>query len=225
MVKRLLAATSLLVGLSFVIALVAASAQGGSRGPASVPGMTVPVAKGAAPAAPTSSSVIFSNLGPGGTYYAGDGWCVEPNAGGCGPYQAVAMPFTPSAGNQVTQIDLGLTHYSGTNDAVIKLQQDNGGVPGTVLGSWPVAGQPPFGSCCGLTTIHVSPTIPVGAGRTYWVVAYPGVGTAPTDVWNWSSYLYGTTFAIDQGGGWFDVYDYASAFDVLGCGKLCKVSP
>jgi len=175
----------------------------------------------------STASVIYSNLGPGGAYYPYDGWCVhgDVSAGVCTGYQKVAMPFTGNGGT-VTQIDLALTNSGGTNNATVQLVRDEAGVPGAVLGSWSVANQPPLGGCCALTTIHVSPTIPVGAGKKYWVVAGPGPNNQDdtADVWNWNSQLSTGTYAYNNGSGWTTAQSPVSAFDVLGCGKLCRVS-
>lgn len=172
---------------------------------------------------PSGAFVIYSNLGPGNAYACCIGWTVSESGSGPG-YFTSAMSFTPSSSAQVTQIDVALGHVSGANNATIELARDAGGIPGTVLGAWGVAGQPPLGTCCGLTTIHTG-LIPVGAGRTYWVVAIAGPnGSDDTeDAWNFNTT--GATGGDIYNGTWFMYGNPTGAFDVIGCGKICKVSP
>jgi hypothetical protein len=183
----------------------------------------VALAAGRAEASAASGQVvIYSNLGPGGSYSVGGGFCVSGLGSSCAVYEAIAMPFTGNGG-RVTQIDMALTYSSGTNHATVQVAADNGGVPGQVLGTWSVANQPPFHTCCTLTTVAVSPSISVAAGRKYWVVANPGSNDT-FDVWNITYNLLTGSSAINQGSGWTPTYDYLSAFDVLGCPKLCKAT-
>jgi len=227
-----LLAPALLVALAAIAALTG-RAQASATHPAQahLGGVVHVQSSGAAGAAfATPNQVIFNNLGPGGAYDGGNGWCVNDTAaggGGCGlgPYQKFAGRFTGD-GSRVTQIDLALTHWSGTNNATIELAADGGGVPGTVLASWSVANQAPFGSCCVLTTVLASPSIPVGAGRYYWVVAIAGPSITHTgsDVWNWTYGDPNGPTAFNQGGGWIPYGGPTVGFDVLGCAKLCKVT-
>ncbi len=140
-----------------------------------------------------------------------------------------ANAFTPSTGSQITRIDLALTNVSGTNNATVELARDNGGLPGAVIRSWSVAGQPPFGGCCTVTTINVSPLIPVGAGHQYWLIAIagPNVLNDTWDAWNFTYNGASTGPVMSWNGAtWIDnTGSPSSAFDVLGCGKLCKVYP
>jgi hypothetical protein len=226
------------VGLALVVGVAAASISAAAAGA----GTHAVVAKGpittttakvgaasVAPAVPLGAQVIFSNFGPpGNAYNAGVGWTVSEPGSPPGLFQN-ANAFTPSVGSQVTRIDLALTHVSGVNNAVIKLATDNGGIPGTVLGSFFVFGQPPFGTCCAVTTVNVSPIIPVAAGHKYWVVAVAGPNGANNtwDAWQ-LTYNGASTGAVKSWNGstWLDFTgDPSGAFDVIGCGKLCKVFP
>jgi hypothetical protein len=165
--------------------------------------------------------VFFSNLGPGSSFQS-DGWCVSGPASSCGSRFDEAMSFVPSVNGRVTRIDIGLTNFSGPNSATVLLAQDNGGVPGHVLGQWAVSGQPPFGSttCCP-TTIILPATVPIGAGRTYWVIARAGT-TTTNDGWNWNYYGTVGTYAYStNGSNWSTSYDTISAFAVIGCTGAC----
>jgi hypothetical protein len=134
----------------------------------------------------------------------------------------------------VTQIDVALTNGAGANNATIKLARDDGsggpsafGLPGAVIGSWSVASQPPFGGCCTVTTVMISPSIPVGAGKRYWVIAEPGPNFFKTtvDIWNFNEFFDGGPSALALNGtGWFRADLYQGAFDVLACPKVCKVT-
>ena len=145
---------------------------------------------------PAGQVVIYSNLGPGGSFDPWSSWCVyvhpfpPANPALCPPSpQAVAMALAAGNGGRVTQIDLGLT-WEGhpTNTATVQLATDTGYPnPGqALLGSWQVADQPLIYDCpCGLTTVDVSPAIPVEAGRRYWVIVRPGTDNT-VDIWNYT---------------------------------------
>jgi hypothetical protein len=77
-----------------------------------------------------------------------------------------------------------------------------------------------------LTTVYTG-LIPVRAGRTYWVVATagPNVSNNTWDAWNFNT-TGATSGTIDYySGTWHtQVGQPSGAFDVIGCGKICKVS-
>jgi hypothetical protein len=175
------------------------------------------------PALPSGSFYVYNNFGPGNAYDCCVGWTVS-ESGSIPGYFTSAMSFTPSSSAQVMQIDLALSSVAGTNNATIQLARDAGGIPGTVIGTWGVAGQPAVGGCCTVTTVHTG-LIPVGAGRTYWVVAIAGPnGSNDTwDAWNWNTT--GATGGDIYNGTWFMYGNPTGAFDVIGCGKICKVAP
>jgi hypothetical protein len=168
---------------------------------------------------------IFNNLGVfPNTYACCGGWTVSGPQSAFNRFEA-AMAFTPSQSAFVTRIDVALSHELGTNKATIELAQDSGGLPGAVIRTWSVANQPPFLSCCALTTINVSPLISVDAGKQYWLIATAGQNT--WDTWNGNTIgqlgpVADNNFAS---GGWILSGSAATegAFDVIGC-KLCKVS-
>lgn len=218
------------VACAVLVAIVAGLGVASAAGASGTPWIThVPATGCKAPStsSPTLSQgafYIYNNLGAGDTYNSCIGWNVSEPGGG-GSFTS-AMSFTPSSSAQVTQIDVALSHISGTNNATIELARDDGGgIPGTVLGSWSVSGQPAFGTCCGLTTVYTG-VIPVGAGRTYWVVAIAGPNGAndTDDRWNWNTTgATGGDFYAPPN--WYMYGNPTGAFDVIGCGKICKVSP
>ncbi len=185
-------------------------------------------APGGAAAAPAvspqlgSNTLFFSSLGPGGSFQA-TGFCVNGPTGPCGGRFDEAASFVPAVSGRVTQIDVGVTHAVGTNAAVVKLAQDNGGVPGAVLGSWSIANQPTYGATCCATAISISPSISIGAGRTYWVIAVAGASNTD-DAFNWNYNGTSGTYAYSTNGtSWTLTGGPPGAFDVIGCSKLCKV--
>ena len=170
--------------------------------------------------------MIFDNLGFGGSYQSGIGWTVSEPASPVTLHKP-AMAFTPAADSQITRIDVALGHVSGTNNATIQLARDSGGLPGTISQSWPVFAQPTFGTCCTLATINLSTLIPVGAGKQYWLIAKtgPNVANNTWDAWNLNSVGQDGPVAADTGSGFVSLgTDDEGAFDVIGCGKLCKVN-
>jgi hypothetical protein len=230
-----------LTGLVLVVAAVAglsvAAAAGAGTRPA-VPKAAItrttvkPGAATTAAALPFGSQMIFNNFGPAlNAYNPGTGWTVSETGSGTGTLWENANAFTPSVGGQITRIDIALSNYFGTNNATVELVQDNGGLPtGQVLGAWSVAGQAPFGSCCAVTTINTGRLIPVGAGRQYWLVAVPGPNfqNDTWDAWNWTynNASTGPNMSYEGGVGWIDnTGDPSGAFDIVGCGKVCKVYP
>ncbi len=221
--KGRLACTVLVAGLA---GLGIASVAGASGTPwiTRVPGAAGAPTSTSSPSLPQGAFYIYNNFGPGNAYNCCVGWTVGESGSSVG-LAASAMSFTPSSNAQVTQIDLALGHVGGTNNATIELARDNGGIPGAVIGSWGAAGLPAFGSCCGVTTVHTGTLIPVGAGRTYWVVAIAGPnGSNDTwDAWNWNTT--GATGGDYYNGTWYQYGNSTGAFDVVGCAKLCKVYP
>jgi len=125
--------------------------------------------------------MVFSDYGPGMTFSSILGWCVSgPDNPNCGPDNVrwVASPFTPSGNFTLTQVDLALLAFTGTNGAVIELVNSQNGLPGsTVLESWTVTN---------LTSGNVSLTSPGGvtlqSGIQYWLVAMPSADDT-IDVW------------------------------------------
>ena len=206
-----------------VAGLGIASAAGATGTPWITRTTAAPGARTSAPALPSGAFYIYDNFGPGNAYDCCNGWTVS-ESGSIPGYFTSAMSFVPSSSAQVTQIDLALGHVTGTDNATIELARDNGGDPGTVLGSWSVAGQPTFGSCCTVTTVHTG-LVPVGAGRTYWVLAIAGPNGS-NDTWDaWNFNTTGAVGGAIYNGTWFHYGNPTGAFDVIGCGKICKVSP
>jgi len=230
MIRRTLLLVGLLVGAGAAIALLGGRAQAARPVPPKVGSAPVAAAKPkprlsagstkAEASVGAPRAVIYDNLGPDNSYSLPGGWCIDGTAAGCGVFAVEAMPFVGNGG-RVTQIDLALTYFGGTNAAIVQLAADDGGLPGTVLRSWTVEGMPFYGTCCEVTTVTASPSIPVRAGTQYWVAVLPFAADT-SEVWNWTTDDLQGSFASDLGSGWGPYFDHVSAFRVLGCQKLCK---
>jgi hypothetical protein len=190
--------------------------------------MAGPATSAAPPASlPIGSVVIHNNFGPSYGYNCCTGWTASESGSAPGLYRA-ANAFVPATSAWVTQIDVALSNNSGTNNATISLASDNGGVPGTILGSWSVANQPHFGSlsCCVVATVHTSRMIPLGAGGQFWLIVDggPNVANNTWDAWNWNTTGDTGLDAYNHGAGWvLQPAQTLGAFDVIGCAKLCRV--
>lgn len=176
----------------------------------------------AAPAAVRADQVIYSNLGPGGTYFGG--------AFAVTDFQSVAAPFTVmgSSNFSLSRIDIALTFFRSefpvTTDATLELLNNSGSAtPGsTVLSTWNLTNLPNSTS----TSIQPGQTISgitgitLDAGTTYWLAVFAPSGRIDViDTWDsaTSNQSLGTA-AISQnaGGMWFPVNGGNLAFDVLG---------
>jgi hypothetical protein len=219
MIRSRLLLTGLLAVAVAAIALVGGQARAASPTPPRV-GAAPPKASVARPAVTGSSTVIYDNLGPANNYEQFQGWCIDGTAAPCGVFALIAQPFTGNGG-RLTQIDLALTHYGGTNAATVELHADSAGLPGELLRTWSVTDLPPYGSCCPVTSLAASPSIPVGTGKVYWIVVTPGADDTSV-VWNWNTQGAAGTWADDLGSGWSPFTGILSAYRVLGCSKLCK---
>jgi len=235
MIKHKLFVAALLVGVLGTVAVVAGRAQAGARSAKSAGPITrvAPMASAvtssaASPASlPFGSVFIHNNFGPSDGYNCCTAWTVGASASVPGLFRA-ANAFVPATSAWVTQIDVALSNAAGTNNATISLASDNGGVPGTILGSWSVANQPVFGSlsCCVVATIQTGRLIPLGAGRQFWLIVDggPNVANNTWDTWNWNTTGDTGLDAYNTGAGWVLQPDMTlGAFDVIGCPKICKV--
>jgi hypothetical protein len=133
-----------------------------------------------------SPITIFSSFGPGYTV-AGDSLCVygssvASSCGGSGTFVwAPAAAFMSTGNYVVSQIDVSLNWFQGTDSATVSLFTDVGNVPGVLLGSWAVSGQqdlpaPPLTTIAGITGITLT------NGVSYFLQIAPG-GADTKDGW------------------------------------------
>jgi hypothetical protein len=168
--------------------------------------------------------VIFSNLGfkyPKGYYFCCYGDTISGPNSQIGSTIWVATQFTPAADASVKEIDLGVGWVSGTNKVIINIAEDDGGVPGNVLGSWPATGLGTFGDCCQLATATGIKHVKLTAGTPYWIY----VSTDDSDSDTWAAWPFNSTDETDpmpvagyDGTSWtnFGSFPPAMSFAVLG---------
>lgn len=144
-----------------------------------VAGISVSLAAGAC------GDVVYDSFGPGGST-TGLGWYVTVGGDSFGVDAEMANTFTVVGGDYLLQsIALPLwAQLGGSDDVVVSVYEDNGGVPGTLLDTVDVMNQVPFrddqGPLHGEATITAmfSGNALLTAGNRYWVgVAETGPGT------------------------------------------------
>lgn len=126
-------------------------------------------------------ATIFSNLGPTATddYYDSNGYNVDGPSNSSGlSEQWIAIPFTPRANAHVTTISAPIGYIAGTEEVVISLYSDSGGLPGSQLASGTTTSMPAFGTCCTLATVTITSTA-VTKGTQYWIVGSSDDTNAP----------------------------------------------
>lgn len=174
------------------------------------------------------ASVIFTNFGQSGNLFqAGSG---IPLTGYTTPssftgFVAQAFAFTPTVSFTLAEIDIALSHVSGTNDGLVSLWTDSGGSPGTVLSSWITGPVPAFGECCTYQAFvpNVQPINLVGQQR-YWILAVAN-GFSSTLIWNSNSLgLSGPSASMVNGGPYTTGTTRQGAFQVLGTATVPEVS-
>jgi hypothetical protein len=175
------------------------------------------------PAPPAAGLVtIFSNMFPVkgnmyndtlGYYVAGPDNSIQGQ-----DEQWISIPFTPAVNAHVEELQLAVGIISGTSLFDVTLASDDGGIPGTSLGTKSVTDIPEWGACCKLVTVKFkAPGIAVTAGTQYWIVATPDDVFAAdfTGAWAFSN-LDWVSGNVGQAG-WYSIYDsYWPAGNVLG---------
>ena len=164
-----------------------------------------------------AASVIYSNLGSGGSFACCSGWAVNGPAYNLPGPSWLAFAFTPNDNGNVSQIDVALTYGSGTNAVTVSLLSDNSGVLGTTLGAWSLQNIPPVlaprtGT---LQTISVfPPNIHLTGGDTYWLQVAVG---GDNSNFAWNDNPTGVTGMLAQPGGYRTTFgNPIGAFDILG---------
>jgi len=119
------------------------------------------------------ADTIFNDYGPGMTFGSGASCVSGPSTPNCGPLNVrwVASPFTPNGNFVLTQIDLAVQAFSGTNGAIVQLVNDQSGLPGTtVLESWVSNSLPAYPSG---NLALISTGTALHSGTQYWIIAKP----------------------------------------------------
>ena len=154
---------------------------------------------------PSDADVIVNEFGNGNGVMHGIAWDVNSTF-------ISTVQFKPLLDYWVTEIDVALVNAQGTNAATISLlTSTKDGLPGKVLGSWKVSGQP-TADTGPLTRIRNIPGIRIEAGKNYFLRIAPADDTT-IDSWTFGE---GESVTLYNG----DTLAYAStnapAFDIIG---------
>jgi len=218
--------SGLFIGLGILAISVSASAQGSNTGIVKLNGGRSAILR-MAPAQPVTTAVlppsnlvkIYSTLGTGNNVYStlsADG-ILGTDTGQMLP-EMVANGFRPKADHVVTEVQVGATHFQGTNVLVVSVNQDNHGVPGKVLHTWRFSNLPDAWTCCTLQTGKYAKGIPVQKGKLYWVVLRPEKQFQ--DTWDFWAHNFaekqGHYYSNNTGSGWNTSYQVLAAVGVFG---------
>lgn len=122
---------------------------------------------------PVHATVVYSSLGPGGTYVTYEGAEFSGPASSGGLFSS-GFSFQPATTLNLDSIQVAVGTISGSNAFSLSLQAANGpsGMPGTVLETFQVTDQMgPFGSANPLISATSVTHPQLDAGNTYWLVA------------------------------------------------------
>jgi hypothetical protein len=160
------------------------------------------------------ASVIYSDLGPDGSYTNSLGLIVGQPAGWS---QAAEFVNGTGARADVTQIDLGLTHSIGTNGAVASLWSANGNTLGTELASWNLSNQPDNATATNtLTSITNISGLLLQPGASYFLEVSPAASDT-LDSWNLNNRSAATLIvSTSPTSGTVSSMGAAPAFDIQG---------
>jgi hypothetical protein len=214
------------IGVGILAISVAASAQGNNVGVVKLNGgrnaiLATAPAQPLTPAQlpPSSLVTIYSTLGTGDHVYSTFSaiGILGTKTGQPWP-EMVGNGFRPKSDHLVTEVEVGATHFQGTNVLVVSLNEDNHGVPGKALHTWHFSNLPDVWTCCTLQTGKYAKGIPVEKGKLYWVVLRPEEKFQDTwDFWadNFAE-KQGKYFSSNIGSGWNTSYQVLSAVGVFG---------
>jgi hypothetical protein len=153
-------------------------------------------------------SIAYTDLGPGGSHLVA-GFPIA------GPSQSLADPFTASIGGTLSQIDLGLHNFLGTNSAVISIYTDTNNNLGTLLFSATITNLPPF---VGITSNALASLYPTSGvlvkGNNYFLVVAPGAADTE-DFWGTNNTGASGIVLLGEGGSYFSIgNNLLNPFDV-----------
>lgn len=144
-----------------------------------------------------ADSIIFSTLGPRGTYDPGVAYGVSGPLSQNEGAAAIGQRFVPTADFAFDTVEVALNWLLDTNAGIVSLMTDRGGRPESVLESFGFTDRPHLSSTDTALALGVSLLRPLlRAGTPYWIVA-----TAEGDafmVWNFNNTgQFGTAFRIN----------------------------
>lgn len=130
---------------------------------------------------PATASVLFSDLGTGTTVYSTtSGWAVEGSANSTRSSFDTAQLFTVAGSGtfQVTQIDLGVTNFSGLSTFFAAIYTDFAGNPDIDVtnAQWTnLTTTTSAGNCCGLVSITGITGVTLTGGQSYFMLLGPNL--------------------------------------------------
>ena len=129
-----------------------------------------------------ANPIVFSNLGPGGTYDGSSGWIV----GEIGHDFDQATSFVVNTTAKLDFLELGVGFEGGTNALTVWLMTDDGGLPRTIIESFQLFNVPTFGSSSTLLTTATSALHPWLLTATVYWVAVSATQPQSLFAWNWN---------------------------------------
>jgi hypothetical protein len=167
---------------------------------------------------------LFSDLGTGSTVYSTtSGWVISSSNSGASTTTADLFTVSGVGNFSVTQIDLGVTNFEGSDTFDAAIFTDVSGAPGSDVGSveWnSLTTSTPYDTCCGLVSITGITGLTLTGGQSYFLILGPANITQESENVLMSNTL-GVTgdvqYSINGGTNWNnDGTSTLGAFDVLG---------
>lgn len=171
-----------------------------------------------------ADSVLFNDLGSGGTVYnCCTGWTVS-GSGGTETSVTAANLFTVSGSGSfsVSEIDLAVGNVDGPDTFYASIWTDVGGNPGSQLAGayWSTSTSVTFGDCCGLVSITGITGVDLTGGSDYFLVLGPlSLSDDSLNALNFSnSATSDDQYSTDGGSTWTDsgTDSATGAFQILG---------
>jgi hypothetical protein len=173
-------------------------------------------------AGPAWGGIFFSDLGSDSTVYnTVTGYAVA----GSGSLELAsyvsANSFETVAGGSVSQIDLAVSNFSGSNEFSASIWTDSSGMPGTMVSgaSWGVTTAVSVGSCCDLTILPYISGVTLAPDTDYFMVLGPVIlNDNSFNEWNWNTVgATGVNLYSENGGSWATPPSATTgAFEIIG---------
>ena len=133
-------------------------------------------------------TLLFSDLGPPGDLYGDNAYFVfGSGAKGVSLIAANSFTITGTGSFDISELDLGLVYYMGTNSFLVNIYNDNGGVPGIPVANacFPSVSGVSDGSLLNITGIS---GVSLAAGQQYYLVISPESLTSDTiGLWHFNN--------------------------------------
>ncbi len=155
------------------------------------------------------AGVVFSDLGPGGSFSSSSSWTIQMG-------NPTAFEFTAAQTETLSSVEVAVGAFASGVTGVAYLTTDIGGFPGLTLSSWafavPVTSQ---GSIVTLDYPTIEPAVTLTQGTPYWI--YLDDRTSANYAWFGNSTGYTGPTAGYYGGQWHAIsYGSPAAFQING---------